>query len=395
MTEQPLIHDRAHGECILLVDDDRYVTEALGMTLERNGRTTIVCSDLESAELTLSRHRVTHLVTDVQFSGAFGFEGLHFVGRVKERYPQCSIVLITGFATDALRATALQHGATALLPKPFETWELEAVFGSGPESQDGAEYQMIRVPPIDELLRNDLLSAAYQPIVRLTPNGATTFAYEALSRVRGAWPLGGPAELFAYAGRRSRLGELNVAAIECALRDAETLPAGDALFVNVDPQALNARLVQAMKAAAARANIPLSRLVVEITERSNFSDDGAIDDVLVSLRAEGVRFALDDHGSAYSHLGMIDRIRPSFIKVSHEFGTGFEADETKLRIIRHVVGLARDFGCQLVLEGVETQETAQAAADLGIGLAQGFYFGRPDTASHWTELESARAIAAA
>ncbi|MBV8520198.1 MAG: EAL domain-containing response regulator [Acidobacteria bacterium] len=383
------------GDCVLIVDDDRYVTEALAMTLERNGRTTIVCSDLESAELTLARFPVTHLVTDVQFSGAFGFEGLHFVGQVKKLHPQCSIILITGFATDALRATALAHGATALLPKPFETSELEAVFGTGPEPADGAEYQMIRVPPIDELLRNDLLFAAFQPIVRLAAGGVTTFAYEALSRVRGRWPLGGPAELFAYAGRRSRLCELNVAAIECALRNAAGLPPSGALFMNVDPQALNARLVQAMKTAATRASIPLSRLVVEITERSNFAADESIDDVLVSLRAEGVRFALDDHGSAYSHLGMIDRIRPSFIKVSHEFGTGFEHDETKLRIIRHVVGLARDFGCQTVLEGVETPETADAARELGIGLAQGFYFGRPDVASHWIRTEGTRVIAAA
>ena len=68
---------------ILLSDDDELITGALSLTLERKGRTVIVCSDLDAAEVALAQFPVTHLVTDVQFSGEFGFEGLHFLERMR------------------------------------------------------------------------------------------------------------------------------------------------------------------------------------------------------------------------------------------------------------------------------------------------------------------------
>ncbi|HEX8172476.1 MAG TPA: EAL domain-containing response regulator [Thermoanaerobaculia bacterium] len=379
------------NERILLVDDDPYITEALALTLDRRGRTTVVCSDVESAELALTRFGATHLVTDVQFSGGFGFEGLHFLGRVHEQLPDCRIVLISGMVTEPLRAKALESGASALLSKPFDLEELETALATGDEGGD--DYQLVRVTPLDELLRSDLLFSAYQPIVRLENGRAVPFAYEALARVHGDWALGGPAELFDYAARRARLAELNLAAIERAFAGAAELPPESLVFMNVDPLTFGDGLVQLLQRVSARSSLPLTRVVLEVTERSAFTSHAIVDRTFGALRDLGIRFALDDHGSAYSHLSEIGRIQPSFIKISHEFGTGFEHDETKLRIIRHVVGLATDFGCEIVLEGVETSDTARAAAGLGIGLAQGFHFGRARAAAHWSHFAPASCAA--
>ncbi|HEX2832210.1 MAG TPA: EAL domain-containing response regulator [Thermoanaerobaculia bacterium] len=372
----------ARRECILLIDDDRDVTDALSILLEREGRTTIVCADLESAELALTHFSVTHIVTDVQFSGAFGFEGLHSLARMRTLRPGCRIILMTGYATDALRTTALQTGAAAVLSKPFDIDELEAALGNN-QPLDGSDYDVVRIPPIDEILRGGLLDSAFQPIVQLSPGNAT-FAFEALTRMNGSWRLGGPAELFDYAARRDRLTDLNVAAMQRAISQSPALPVDASIFINVDPSAFtNSTVVKSLRDATARAGIALDRVVLEITERSAFHDCEASSRTLEDLRALGVRFALDDHGSAYSHLSVINRIRPSFIKISQSFGTGFENDETKMRIVRHVAALARDFGARTVLEGIECAATAAAAADAGIDLAQGYYFGRPSPAAQW------------
>ena len=56
-------------EYVLIIDDDPAITEALAMLLDEDGRTTIICSDVESAEIMLARYPVTHVLTDVQFSG--------------------------------------------------------------------------------------------------------------------------------------------------------------------------------------------------------------------------------------------------------------------------------------------------------------------------------------
>jgi EAL domain-containing protein (putative c-di-GMP-specific phosphodiesterase class I) len=370
-------------QCILLVDDDSGITDALSYTLERPGRTLVLCSDVESAEIALARFPVTHLVSDVQFSGTFGFEGLHFLGRVRAQAPECRIVLMTGYASEPLRVEALRDGASAMLAKPFATGELERALGANPTS-DGA-YEVIRIPQIEEILRGDWITPVFQPIVRLTANGPHSFGYEALTRVRGSWLAGGPVMLFEYAARRAKLAELNIVAMTRSMESAALLPEEASLFINIDPLTFDGRkLVPSLKTAASQASLPLERVVLEVTERSAFPDDAVAGRVFDELRELGLRFALDDHGSAYSHLGLINRIKPSFIKMSQTFGTDFENDPTKERIVRHTVALANDFGCETILEGIESGTTARAAAEMGVTLAQGFHFGRPRAAGHWT-----------
>ncbi|HYC60973.1 MAG TPA: EAL domain-containing response regulator [Thermoanaerobaculia bacterium] len=371
----------ATEQCILLVDDDAAITEGLSYSLEAAGRKIVICSDVDAAEVALSHFPVTHLVTDVQFTGDFGFEGLHFLGRVRTVAPQCRVVLMTGQATDALRRAAIANGASAVLAKPFSTAEIEAIIGR-PESTVPSE--IIRIPSIDDILAGDHLCAKFQPIVRLTPDGISTVAFEALMRVRGSWLPGGPAMLFEYAQRRGKLAELNILAMTRSFEEATTLPTNAAIFINIDPLTFTTpRLASTLFEVAARSGVALDRVVLEITERSGFVDDKIAGAAFDALREAGVRFALDDHGSAYSHLSQINRIRPSFIKISNTFGTGFEQDETKERIVRHTLALARDFGCETILEGIESGETVRAAVDAGVPLAQGFHFSRARAASHW------------
>ena len=384
---------------VLLADDDDAITEALSYTLERPGRTVILCSDVDAAEIALTRFPVTHFVTDVQFSGNFGFEGLHFLGRVRALAPQCRIVMMTGNASPALCQEAAVHGAS-VLGKPFETSELEQVLrapgesnGEAHEESADSPYEVIRIPSIDAILRGEGLSIAFQPIVRLLPHGVTTYAYEALTRVAGTW-VDGPAMLFEYAERRGKLAELNILMMTRAIHDAAALSADAAIFINIDPLTFcRPQLVPALYGAAIAANLPLQRIVLEITERSGFTGHTA-GPIFDELRAVGVRFALDDHGSAYSHLGQISRIRPSFIKISNTFGTAFEEDETKQRIVRHTIALARDLGCETILEGIESSATARAAVREGVRLAQGFHFSTARDPSHWTGPKTVRQAAA-
>lgn len=381
---------------ILLSDDDELITSALSMTLERAGRTLIVCSDVDAAEVALSQFPITDVVTDVQFSGEFGFEGLHFLDRVRALSPNAHIVLMTGNATDALRRAAIAHGASNVLAKPFTTTELEVALaeslGDITPSDDGP-YEVVSIPSIDDLLFGDTLTIAFQPIVHLTPEGATTFAYEALTRVCGSWPIEGPSALFDYAERRGKLAEMNISAMERAIELARALPTEAALFINIDPLTFsNARLVPALRHAAAHADFALDRIVLEVTERCGLPD-GTSGAVFDELRETGVRFALDDHNSAYSHLQHIGSIRPSFIKISNSFGTAFEEDETRRRIVHNTIALARDFGCEPILEGIESSATARAAIEEGVRFGQGFHFSRARAATYWSGSTVARSAA--
>jgi EAL domain-containing protein (putative c-di-GMP-specific phosphodiesterase class I) len=94
-----------------------------------------------------------------------------------------------------------------------------------------------------------------------------------------------------------------------------------------------------------------------------------------------VQFALDDVGTAYSHLDRLECVRPTYLKVSHEFGTDFEKNPVRRKIIGNILSLAHDFDCEVVLEGIETAATSGAAHDIGARYAQGFFYARPQRAA--------------
>lgn len=370
-------------ECVLIVDDDVDVAEAVALGLEDQGRCVVVCSDTDAADMALDRFPVTHVVSDVQFSGPFGFEGFHFLGRIQERRPGCRVALMTGKATDELRSSSLLAGASAVLAKPFGIAELETALGMSRRGT-GEPSQLHRVPSLKELLSGSALASVFQPIVSMAGEPVVT-GFESLARVRNGWPLGDAGTLFEYAERRSQSEALNLACLSHGIAAAKELPGEPDVFLNVDPPLLESpRLISTVLEGAARSGIAPQRIVLEITERSGIPSPAKVGSTLEALRTRGIRFALDDVGSAHSHLAFLDQISPSFMKISQTFGTDFETDSSRERIVRHVLGLARAFGCAVILEGVETEATAAAARALGIELAQGYYFGRPSPAAEWS-----------
>jgi EAL domain-containing protein (putative c-di-GMP-specific phosphodiesterase class I) len=232
------------------------------------------------------------------------------------------------------------------------------------------------VPTLDEVIHGQDLRSVFQPIVTLA--SADTFAFESLARLRTTSALRNPELLFAYAERKECVERLEAACVQHSLSEARDLPAGPLLFLNIHPAALcHSGFAAMIEILAGRFSVDLHRIVIEITEQQPLNGEPAVFTALDRLRRGGVQFALDDVGIAYSHLPFISRIRPSFLKISHQFGTRFHTDPIKRTIVRNLLTLGRDFDCQVILEGVEDTATADAARDLGIPLTQGYLFGYP------------------
>jgi DNA-binding NtrC family response regulator len=116
------------AEILLIVDDDPVIAEALAAGLEKDGRTIILCSDVESAEIIVEHYPVTRILADVQMTGRrFGFEGLQLLDHFREHAPQSPVVLMSGAANASMEEEAKSHGAIGLLAKPFELADLEAL----------------------------------------------------------------------------------------------------------------------------------------------------------------------------------------------------------------------------------------------------------------------------
>jgi hypothetical protein len=101
--------------------------------------------------------------------------------------------------------------------------------------------------------------------------------------------------------------------------------------------------------------------------------------VLEHLRSQGALIAIDDAGSGYAGLQQVLAIRPNILKFDRTFIDGLERDETKAALIEMFGVFASRIDARLLAEGIETVGEARRCAAIGVPLAQGFLFSRPDT----------------
>jgi EAL domain-containing protein (putative c-di-GMP-specific phosphodiesterase class I)/ActR/RegA family two-component response regulator len=379
MQAQQAVTELTH-QIVLILDDDPMITEGLSALLERQGRTLITCNDVESGEMIVDWIHPSLVVSDLRLTGPFSLEGLDFIRFAKRQSPETRVIVMTADAPDALQLEAAERGAVAFLRKPFEVAELDAfidLMSAPARAGSGVWPTVMKVPPLDEILTTNSIYTMFQPIVNLETG--TAIGYEALTRCRSEAPVQNPEVLFKYAEKKHRVCDLEMASMSRSLRSAAAFLQGSSLFLNVHPAVFNASrdLPRVLEQRAAEASVPLTAIVLEITEQGSLDNGLKPFHTIDQLREMGVRFALDDVGVAYSHLGSIEKIRPSFLKVSQHFGSSFELDGTKSKIVRNIISLARDFECVPILEGVETAATAIAAKDLRIPYAQGYFFSPP------------------
>lgn len=106
---------------VLVIDDEPVVRDAARLVLEQQGLKVAVAADGDAglAHEALAQCRL--VLCDVMLPGRDGFD---VVADIRARRPEVPIVVITGYATTAMAARALDCGATAFLAKPFDEEEL-------------------------------------------------------------------------------------------------------------------------------------------------------------------------------------------------------------------------------------------------------------------------------
>lgn len=363
---------------VLILDGDRDRATLAARAVAGPERLVLTGGDAVVGALVGRRLGLSSLVTEAQIAGPFTFDGLDAVSDVHRSAPSCRIVVTGERMPDDVAAEAVRRGAYGILPRPFGPDELRTRFGlADAQCDDGV---VLHIPTVDEFVASDALLPAFQPIVDLADSECRGVGFESLARYRAEHLVFcDPAFMFEYARLCGRTAELDLACLRRTLSAARRLPSRGKIFINVHPRAVadGDRFARTLVEAASANDIPIDRVVLEITEQEKLEPTDTTLPALEELRAVGVQFALDDVGVSYSHLDLISRIRPAYLKISHEFGTDFEKDPSRKKIIRNIQSLARDFECEVILEGVESEATSRAAADIGARYAQGFFYARP------------------
>ncbi|WP_279483171.1 EAL domain-containing protein [Aureimonas sp. SK2] len=123
---------------------------------------------------------------------------------------------------------------------------------------------------------------------------------------------------------------------------------------------------------------PADRIVIELTEHERIDDYGALNAALTPLRARGMRVAVDDVGAGYASMSHIVAVRPDIIKLDRSIVRQLDRDPMREALATALNGFARQCGCTVVAEGVETPGELAALARLEVQALQGFLLGRPD-----------------
>jgi EAL domain-containing protein (putative c-di-GMP-specific phosphodiesterase class I) len=125
-----------------------------------------------------------------------------------------------------------------------------------------------------------------------------------------------------------------------------------------------------------RAGIPREKLNIEITESVVGSDFDFIKEQIERLQDLGFHVWMDDFGSGYSSLDVLQDIHFDLIKFDmrfmHRFGKG---KENKI-ILTQLFKMATELGIDTVAEGVETREQVEFLKEVGCTRLQGFYYNR-------------------
>ncbi len=107
---------------ILVVDDERVLTETIGYNLRREGYTVIAAHDGQVALTAAKRERPDAVLLDVMLPGLDGFE----VCRALRRESAVPIIMLTAREGETDTVLGLELGADDYLTKPFSMRELLA-----------------------------------------------------------------------------------------------------------------------------------------------------------------------------------------------------------------------------------------------------------------------------
>lgn len=231
---------------------------------------------------------------------------------------------------------------------------------------------------IEKLQNSGQFILYFQPQVRLSDHKIV--ALEVLIRHQSDSGKITPPVFLKYYERTGLMPEMDFWVMEHALdyvrenmSDAEDMT----LSVNISPQTLvDYRLLNVVRKVLAKPLPTGWQLEFEITESQKVQEPVRVAEVLEKMRSLGIKIALDDFGSGYSTLHYLTRYPLDKIKLDRSMVLGL-AKPDGFNFLRQVVKLCMVVKCEVLIEGVETQDELAQVQMAGIEFCQGYFFHRP------------------
>lgn len=227
-----------------------------------------------------------------------------------------------------------------------------------------------------------LLRCAFQPIFAFGNGRMEAVAYEGLIRPFEDGKSVSPAEFFQSISAIDRFG------VETLTRNLHVLNAkfrigeSASLFLNFDPsvfvdRAISDAALRDLKLVLHESGIDPNRIVCELTEHKSGSEETLFDFVR-TLKANGLKIALDDYGADESDYARVKALQPQIIKFDGGWISKLMESQAGAALLKAMVGTFRDMGIKSLFEGLEETWQLDLAHECGVDMVQGFVIAVPE-----------------
>ena len=244
-----------------------------------------------------------------------------------------------------------------------------------------AEREQYIISHLDQALEKRWVQVYYQPIVRAS-NGRVCDE-EALARwidpVRGFLS---PADFVPILEEAKLIYKLDLYVVDRVL---EKLKRQRDAGLHIVPQSVNLSrsdfdacdIVSQIVGRVDGAGFAHSVLTIEITESTVGGDFDFIRRQALRFRELGFPVWMDDFGSGYSSLDVLQSMPVDLIKFDMRFMQQFDHGDKSRIILTELMKMAIGMGIDTVCEGVEREDQVAFLREIGCSKLQGYFFTKP------------------
>jgi EAL domain-containing protein (putative c-di-GMP-specific phosphodiesterase class I) len=150
------------------------------------------------------------------------------------------------------------------------------------------------------------------------------------------------------------------------------------LALNVSVQSLrDLKFPDKFVSLAQKHCVPVSGVIVEITESGLMHDPSYVLDVLARLRMKDVHLSIDDFGTGYAMMQQLVNVPATELKIDRIFVLNMHSNHSDRVMVEKTIELGHELGMTVTAEGVETEAQLSFLRQKGCDRAQGYLFSRP------------------
>lgn len=135
-------------------------------------------------------------------------------------------------------------------------------------------------------------------------------------------------------------------------------------------------LAQRIRDVVASYDLSPDYIEIEFTETAYINETENLSRVVAELKQSGIGVSMDDFGSGYSSLCLLQDLMFDVLKIDKSL-VGDVSNRRKAVVLEHIIQMAKELRMYVVCEGVETIENLHFLERTSCDMIQGFLFDRP------------------